>query len=325
MKAPILQGTLDLFSPPPVPRTGIVAVDLFAGWGGFTEGAELAGVEVAWAANHWPLAVHAHQINHPRTKHECQDLRQADWTRLPRYDLLLASPACQGHSSASQPNRIPKHDDDRATAWAVIDCAEVTSPRAIIVENVPDFRRNWVLYPLWREALVRLGYHVQEYDAHATAFGVPQRRERLIIFATRKPVDLELPSRPEIEPAFGPYIEFDHGAWRSTTKAKPNARARFARGRANYGRTFLSQHVTNHPGVPLNQPIRTITTKDQWVIVDGNRYRPLTIREYARAMSFRDSYGWPTGITRSECIRGIGNAVPPKLARGCVSAVARIL
>lgn len=33
------------------------AVDLFAGWGGFTCAAEQAGVSVVWAANHWPLAV----------------------------------------------------------------------------------------------------------------------------------------------------------------------------------------------------------------------------------------------------------------------------
>lgn len=32
------------------------AVDLFAGAGGFTQGAALAGVEVIWAANHNPQA-----------------------------------------------------------------------------------------------------------------------------------------------------------------------------------------------------------------------------------------------------------------------------
>jgi DNA (cytosine-5)-methyltransferase 1 len=32
-------------------------VDLFAGWGGFTEGATKSEVRVLYAANHWPLAV----------------------------------------------------------------------------------------------------------------------------------------------------------------------------------------------------------------------------------------------------------------------------
>lgn len=295
------------------------AVDLFAGWGGFTEGAELAGVRVAWAANHWPLAVEAHARNHPHAVHVCQDLRQADWTALPRYDLLLASPACQGHSPASQPKRRVYHDAMRATAWSVIDCAEVTRPRAVIVENVPTFRA-WQLYPLWREALVRLGYHVQEHDAHAPAFGVPQRRHRLIVTATRRPVALELP-RVQREPAFGPCLELDAGGWRSWSETTPNVRARFAKGRANHGPRFLSQHVTGHPGVPLDEPIRTITTKDQWVLVDGDRYRPLTVRELARGMTFRDSYQLPAA-SRVDSIRGLGNAVPPLVARWFVGAVA---
>lgn len=36
--------------------TKLKAIDLFAGAGGFTEGADLAGVSVVWAANHWDLA-----------------------------------------------------------------------------------------------------------------------------------------------------------------------------------------------------------------------------------------------------------------------------
>lgn len=300
------------------------AIDLFAGWGGFTEGAEQAGIEVVYAANHWPLAVRAHERNHPRTKHECQDLRQADFTRLPAYDLLLASPACQGHSSASQPNRRQYHDAMRATAWAVIDCAEATAPRAVIVENVPAFRQ-WQLFPVWMEALRCLGYVVNVRAVDATAYGVPQRRRRLIITGTRKDVALATP-RAIIEPAFGPCLDLDGpGKWNPVSAASPNARARIAKGRANHGRRFLSQHVTGHPGVPLNEPIRTLTTKDQWIIVDGNRYRSLTVRELARGMSFRDSYSWPADATRAECIQGIGNAVPPLVARGIVAELAEQL
>ncbi|EUB74496.1 C-5 cytosine-specific DNA methylase [Pseudomonas sp. GM41(2012)] len=51
------------------------AIDLFAGLGGWSTGARNAGVEVVWAANHWPEAVKWHSANHPRTQHVCQDLR----------------------------------------------------------------------------------------------------------------------------------------------------------------------------------------------------------------------------------------------------------
>lgn len=301
------------------------AVDLFAGWGGFTLAAGLAGVRVVWAANHWPTAVAVHERNHPDVQHACQDLRQADWSALPRYDLLLASPACQGHSQAGQVNRgrygahvTRKHDTDRATAWAVVDCAEVTRPRAIVVENIPDFAR-WPLFDVWRLALERLGYHVQSHALTASRFGVPQRRERLFVVATRRPVELRL--IPDlVEPAFGGCIEWSAGRWRSVTGASPGARRRIERGRTRLGGSFLSQHVTGHPGVALSEPIRTITTKDQWIVVRGDAYRPLTEREYARAQSFPDTFTWPA-MPRADVVRGIGNAVPPALGRAVVAAV----
>lgn len=293
------------------------AIDLFAGWGGFTMGAELAGVDVVWAANHWRLAVDTHAMNHPGTHHECQDLRQADWTALPPYEVLLASPACQGHSTASQPRRRRYHDEMRATAWAVVDCADVTAPETIIVENVPAFRR-WRLYPVWRQALTTLGYRLQEIELVASAFGVPQRRRRLFVIGSLRGTPRVQAPAAVAEPAFGPALEWDAGDWRPTTEAAAGARRRFAKGRANHGPRFLSQHVTGHPGVPLSEPIRTITAKDQWVVVAGDRYRPLTLREHARGMGFPDDFTWPEGCTRGDVIRGLGNAVCPPQGRDVV-------
>jgi len=292
------------------------AVDLFAGWGGFTLGATMAGVDVVWAANHWPLAVAAHEANHPATHHECQDLRQADWTKLPAFDLLLASPACQGHSTASQPRRRRYHDELRATAWSVVDCVDVTEPKALIVENVLSFR-SWRLYPLWRAALERCGYRLQEHVIRASHHGVPQRRDRLFIIGQRAARTILFGEGNE--PAFGPCIDWNDGKWRPVAKASDGARDRIESAR-RLGLRSLVQHVTGHRGVPITEPIRTITTKDQWVVVDGDRYRPLTIRELARGMGFPDGYSWPDA-SRVDTIRGIGNAVCPPVARDVVSAV----
>lgn len=301
------------------------AVDLFAGWGGLTLGAQQAGHEVVWAANHWPLAVTTHQLNHPATRHVCQDLRQADWTSLPDYDLLLAAPACQGHSRASQPRRRAYHDALRATALAVIDCADVTSPRAIVVENVPAFT-SWRLYPWWREGLERLGYSLDERIVLASRHGVAQRRRRLFVIATRPGV--KVPDLPEdaVEPAFGPLLEPDvpEELWRPVAAATPGVQARIARSAARHGRRFLTQHTTDHHGVPLSEPIRTITTAPcHWNLVDGDRYRPLTGRELARGMGFPDSYTWPASATVEQVTQGLGNAVCPPVARLVVDAVAQ--
>lgn len=295
------------------------AIDLFSGFGGFTEGARQAGVEVVYAANHWQTAVSVHASNYPGAVHECQDLRQADWTKIPRFDILLAAPACQGNSRCSQPKRRAYHDALRATAWAVVDCADVTEPKAIVVENVPDIRK-WRLYPDWRAALERIGYRLTERIVMATDHGVPQLRERLFIFGLlngKEPAPL-----PQWGhwPAFRPHLQAG-GDWRSTKLASPGARRRIEAGK-RLGKRYLVQHVTGHRGISLDEPIRTITTKDQWAVVNGDRYRPLTLREYARGMGFPESYKWPAVLPRSTVTLGLGNAVCPPVGRDVTRAVA---
>jgi DNA (cytosine-5)-methyltransferase 1 len=140
----------------------MTVIELFAGAGGFSEGARMAGVTVAWAAHHWPLAVQYHEANHPTTQHQCQDLQQADWRVVPPHDIVLASPACQGLSPASGKER-PRHDALRSTAWAVVACAEYHRTPILLVENVPAFEK-WVLSPAWQDALRRI-------EAGRAAFG----------------------------------------------------------------------------------------------------------------------------------------------------------
>lgn len=311
----------------------MLVADLFAGWGGASLGAEQAGATVVLAANHWRLAVDAHQLNHPHVTHLCQDLNQANFHAFPDHDLLWASPACQGHSRAAQPARKnkgdirSKHDQLRSTAWAVVNCVEAKRPSAVVIENTIDFRQ-WVLYDLWLMALQRLGYAVEEHLAMATDFGVPQRRERLIIVATRSknPLGLVLPTRDE--PSFGPCIDWENAhpdprerGWKPVLSKSANVQRRVAKGRARgLGDRFLTQYTTDHPGVSLEEPIRTITTKSQWALVDGDQIRMLRVREIARAMGFPDTYTWPKAI-KDDQIKGLGNAVAPPMARWFVERV----
>jgi DNA (cytosine-5)-methyltransferase 1 len=209
----------------------------------------------------------------------------------------------------------------RATAWAVVDCADVTQPRAVIVENVPSFRA-WQLFPVWREALSRLGFALTEHRVIAADHGVPQLRERLFVVGLRRGAFSYTAPRSSDRAPFAPCLEPNAGGWRPVRTASPGARSRIAAGRARHGRCFLVQHVTGHRDVSIDEPIRTITTKDQWAIVDDDSYRPLTLREYARGMGFADSYAWPEKLSRADVVRGLGNAVCPPVARDLVRAVA---
>lgn len=300
----------------------VTAIDLFAGCGGFTTAAQQAGVRVAWAANHWPLAVQVHERNHPQTTHACQDLQQADWTRVPAHDLLLASPACQGHSRARGAER-PHHDAQRSTAWSVVSCAEVHRPLDIVVENVPEFT-HWILYPQWSQALKVLGYSVQRELVDAADYGVPQNRNRIFIVATRRPggwrVDRLRQQRRAAVPA-REIIDWSHPPTTPVARLCARTRERVAAGhRASGGNPFLVSYYGNSlGGRSLDRPIGTITTRDRWGLVVGDCMRMLTVEECRRAMDFPAGYALPDN--KRQAVHLLGNAVCPPAAAAVIRSV----
>lgn len=298
------------------------AIDLFAGAGGFSEGARMAGVPVAWAANHWAEAVRWHACNHPGTAHACQDLQQADFREAPAHDLLLASPACQGHSHARGSDK-PHHDALRATAWAVVTCAEVHRPAAIVVENVPEFTR-WLLWPAWCAALNALGYALAPSVVDAADHGVPQHRRRLFVVATRSrhPIMLELPRRDHVPASVA--IDIGSGRWSAVGKPGRSVRtlARVAAGRRRHGERFVAPYYgsgSGETGRCLSRPLGSITTRDRWAIVDGDRMRMLTADECRAAMGFPATYQLPH--RHREAVHMLGNAVCPPVAADIISAL----
>ncbi len=296
------------------------AVDLFAGAGGFTLGAELAGVRVLWAANHWPTAVETHASNHACVTHACQDLQQADWAHVPAHDLLLASPCCQGHTRARGKDR-PEHDKSRSTAWAVVSCAEYHRPRAVLVENVPEFL-DWTLYPAWEMAMKALGYAVAPHVIDAADCGVPQHRERIFLVCTRSSAPLHI-GKPESEhrPA-ADILDFDAGRWSPVEAPRRSGKTlrRVESGRARFGRRFVMPYYGSGSGLTgrsLARPLGTVTTRERWALVDGDRMRMLTVEEYRRAMGFPGGYALPGD--RKTAIHLLGNAVVPPVGAWVIS------
>lgn len=297
----------------------MIAVDLFAGAGGWTEGAELAGVRVAAAVDHWQTAVDSHAANHPRTIHRCQDLALMNPAELPDHDLLLASPACTGHTRARGKERS-YHDASRATAWCVIDVAEARRPPTVIVENVTDFRR-WELYPLWLEALRKLGYVVTENVLDAADFGVPQNRVRLFVVARQAGAVYVRAPRLEHVPASS-FVDFSGGKWSPIRKPGRAAATleRIANGRKALGDRFLAPFYGNtRTGRSLDRPIGTITTHDRYAVIDGDRMRILTVDESRIAMSFPARY--QLHGNRADQMKQLGNAVCPLVAKSVIEQV----
>ncbi|GER21305.1 DNA cytosine methyltransferase [Variovorax boronicumulans] len=298
------------------------AIDLFAGAGGFSTGAHMADVDVVWAANHWQAAVDVHAANHPGTAHACQDLQQADWRDVPAHDLLLASPACQGHSPARGKEK-PHHDALRSTAWAVVSACEFHRPQFVLVENVPEFTK-WTLFPAWCSAMAALGYSVAPHLVDSADHGVPQHRVRLFLVCARSEHPLHLKLEPRAHIGANSVIRFETGKWSQVNKAgrSTNTLTRVAAGRARFGHRFVMPYYGSGSGLTgrcLTRPLGTVTTVDRWALVDGDRMRMLTADENRAAMGFPENYVLP--VRHREAVHMLGNAVCPPVARDMINAL----
>jgi len=299
-------------------------VDLFSGAGGFSTGAALAGCQVVWAANHWQAAVDTHALNHPDAIHLCQDLHQADWSQTPGHDLMVASPCCQGHSKArGKGSGNPQHDASRSTAWAVVSAAEYHRPPVIIVENVPEFV-NWPLFKAWQQAMNTLAYSVAPHVIDAADYGAPQHRVRLFLVMTRTQSPLHLRIQRQDHIPAKRFFDFSAGNWSPIHRKGRSLSTlqRVKRGRERFGDRFLMPYYGSGSGLTgrsLDRPIGTITTRDRWAIVDGDRMRMLSRWECRAAMSFPDSYKLPDNHRLS--VHLLGNAVCPEPVRHIINAV----
>lgn len=90
-------------------QSQLIAVDLFAGAGGMSLGAAMAGIDVRLAVEIDPRAAATYAINHPHTPVFQLDIRLLDRGDLPSKrgarTLLFGGPPCQGFSTSNQKTR----------------------------------------------------------------------------------------------------------------------------------------------------------------------------------------------------------------------------
>ncbi len=105
------------------------AIDLFAGAGGFSTGAAMAGCHVLWAANHWPTAVQWHAANHPGTL-----TTRARWALI-NGDRMRMVTAAEGRALMGLPDgyKLPANE---ATAWHLLGNAVAPTQGADIINAI---------------------------------------------------------------------------------------------------------------------------------------------------------------------------------------------
>ena len=86
-----------------------LGIDLFAGAGGLSVGAEMAGVSVLHAIEFNESAAKTYRHNHPNTNVICEDIRKVDPKEVIGNDfhpfIIMGGPPCQGFSMSNTMTR----------------------------------------------------------------------------------------------------------------------------------------------------------------------------------------------------------------------------
>jgi DNA (cytosine-5)-methyltransferase 1 len=184
-------------------------IDLFAGCGGLSAGLHLAGWRGLFAVerNGSAFATLKHNLVEGRqhfdwpawlevTNWDIKELlrqKAADLARLKgQVDLVVGGPPCQGFSTAG---RRHEGDERNGLVHSYLSFVELVQPRAILFENVRGFTMRFkggeeadTAYSLLVIGKLReLGYADARGEIiDMSDYGVPQRRKRFIVIATRE-------------------------------------------------------------------------------------------------------------------------------------------
>lgn len=167
----------------------IHGIDLFAGAGGLSLGAQLAGVTTTHAVENNNAAANTYRANHSATEVIEEDIRSV---RPPSFKkgalkVLFGGPPCQGFSTSNQRTRSAANPNN----WLFGEFfrfARVTHPDLIVLENVKGLREtaDGQFERLILNEFKDQGYQSAVWTLCAAEFGVPQMRHRLFFVARRK-------------------------------------------------------------------------------------------------------------------------------------------
>jgi len=334
-------------------KKNIAVVDVFCGIGGLTRGMQDVGLNVIAGIDYDKTCDFAFEQNN-KSKFLHRDvttIKAKEVIKLyPKNSLriLVGCAPCQPFS------QVPGEREDKEGKWRLLysfaDLIEKVNPSIVSMENVPQLmsHKNGVVIKDFIQKLETLGYAVSTYKVNAANYGVPQRRYRLILFASKfGKVDLipklfEDANVPTVADAIShlPPVEDGeihpndrlHRARKLSPANKQRIMATSEGGNwtewpahllegltcrdTNMGKTFTSAYGR----MSWNKPAPTLTTHCTG-LSNGSyghpmQNRAISLREAALLQSFPENYKFNNEeqeLSVSILARHIGNAVPPKL------------
>lgn len=167
--------------------------DLFAGAGGFTVGFKQAGYDAIKAVEFDPSIANTYEMNNPSTTMIVDDIKNVDRTNEFQYndvDIIVGGPPCQGFSMAGARNRDGFMGDPRNYLFKhYFNIVKKVKPKAFVLENVKgllSMEKGAIFREIKRifsdKSLLDGDYYNLYWRvAKAVEFGVPQKRERVIV------------------------------------------------------------------------------------------------------------------------------------------------
>jgi len=311
-------------------------ISTFAGRGGSSTGYHMAGYRELLAVEWDDHAVATLRLNYPDLDVWQGDIAQLSVTdvlertglKVGELDLFDGSPPCQGFSTSGR----RAMDDPRNQLFKEFTrLLRGLMPRAFVMENVTGLAKG-KMKTVFAEILQELkacGYQVTAGVINAAYLGVPQARERVIFIGCREDLGIT-PTLPAPQTRFVTVREaLADLPDRSTGPAQMVAQKWInVWARVKPGHDFASVHPKGNlfnywklsPDKPCPTITKTISSGSGPGIYHWKHPRLLLIDELTRLGSFPGTYLWPGDPTtdakdHQQAWAGIGNAVPPLMAR----------
>ncbi|GFI16149.1 modification methylase HaeIII [Lachnospiraceae bacterium] len=182
-------------------------IDCFSGPGGICTGLHAAGFETKVAIEYIESCVDTYKKNHPEVHVIHSDIRDVTEEQVLPYipeqgvDLVTSGMPCETFSTAGNTSRS-FYDDRQFLFREGIRIAQMTNARLLLFENVPAITTKRVakeskelIVDVLKRELEEAGYkNYIEVVLKADEFGVPQRRNRFFILASKEDLVLEAPT-----------------------------------------------------------------------------------------------------------------------------------
>lgn len=243
-----------------------------------------------------------------------RDIREVSSNDIPDFDILTGGFPCQSFSIVAQnPKRLGVKDDRGKLFFEMCRILRERQPKCFIAENVKGIltANNRSAFPLIIKEFEDCGYDVKYDILNSANFGVPQKRERVIIVGFRKDLNIKF-EFPKLEIT----EENDYTPLKTVIENDVDEKYYFSqkavegmmkkRATMNKGRAQDVEKPCNTVGAHLAKV--SLNSTDPVLMVDG-RYRRFTPREVARIQSFPENFK----LVGSEAAqyRALGNAIPP--------------